>query len=280
MQIATQIRSLKQYHQNIHRLSTPSACIAAFLCQNIFCKCKYKSVQRSHPLHWGLWTVFFLLRNSSFVCVDKTVWVQQTCSDTVHIRLNCIKVILTHIWEGPLLKKYKYGNYVDPLISLKYLNNNISYHIITKYSLYSGLHTLPGTECLVITEVPERKHCWGDGSLRQINRTVKHFCHVSLSTAVLSQLLTLWHVKPLPFTLDMHCPWPLPQQDIVFCHHTTTITITVLLHARGDFLAFCSAFTGGWTKSSVSALALVLRFQFIWCLWYLFASATYFQTHR
>lgn len=61
-----------------------------------------------------------------------------------HIGLIYIKVILTqHLRRSsPLLKKNKYGKYIDPSFHLN--TNNISYHIITKYSLYSGLHTLPG----------------------------------------------------------------------------------------------------------------------------------------
>lgn len=77
--------------------------------------------------------------------------------------------------------------------------NNISYHIITKYSSYSGLQMSPGVVCRVITEV-SHENIVGD---------VSH-AHIPMST------------KPLPCTLDMHCICLLPQQGTVFCQCVST----------------------------------------------------------
>lgn len=55
---------------------------------------------------------------------------------------------------------------------------------------------MPGTVCLVITEVPEESIV-EEMARTQINLTVKHFTYVSLSMSVLHQ--------PFPCTLDIRC---------------------------------------------------------------------------
>lgn len=55
---------------------------------------------------------------------------------------------------------------------------------------------MPGTACLVITEVPE-ENIVEEMALTQINLTVTHFTNVSLSMPVLHQ--------PFPCTLDICC---------------------------------------------------------------------------
>lgn len=72
---------------------------------------------------------------------------------------------------------------------------------------------------------PTWKHRWGEGSLIQIYLTVNHVTCVSLSMAVQTQTYTVWHMKPLPHTLHMHCVRLPPRQGVVFCNPFTTASI-------------------------------------------------------
>lgn len=141
---------------------------------------------------------------------------------------------------------------------------------------------------------PTWKHHWGEGSLIQIYLTVNHVTCVTLSTAVQTQPYTVWHMKPLPHTLDMHCVWLLPWQGIVFCNPFTTASLhytRAVFVVRTLLLLTCAGFTAeetcchfevlqqmktelvllnGLTKISALDMALLLCFQFIQCLCYLF----------
>lgn len=71
-------------------------------------------------------------------------------------------------------------------------------------------------QCLVADEVPQENIVW-DGSLTQMNPTLKHFTDTSLLMAALTKPFTVWHPKPLPHTLDIHSTRLPPQHGIVSC---------------------------------------------------------------